>query len=166
MHFPLKYLAAQLFVIFVDNKKCFLSILQSFLKDHVTLKTGVIVLKIQLCITGINCILKGSYDVAKKNIILCIWCNAMCFMVCLRLNTLFSTYVYYCCSSMLCRSETRKFLQSSSSEKRGVLWLASYPCVVIGRIPQACNRNFTSLPCLFHSKEKWNLKSHHMTPLK
>ncbi len=22
--------------------------------------------------------LKGSYDVAKKNIILCIWCNAMC----------------------------------------------------------------------------------------
>ncbi len=23
-------------------------------------------------------LLKGSYDVAKKNIILCIWCNAMC----------------------------------------------------------------------------------------
>ncbi len=22
--------------------------------------------------------LKGLYDVAKKNIILCIWCNAMC----------------------------------------------------------------------------------------
>ncbi len=27
-------------------------------KDHVTLKTGVMMLKIQLCITEINCILK------------------------------------------------------------------------------------------------------------
>ncbi len=26
----------------------------------------------------IQTFLKGSYDVAKKNIILCIWCNAMC----------------------------------------------------------------------------------------
>ncbi len=25
-----------------------------------------------------NTCLKGSYDVVKKNIILCIWCNAMC----------------------------------------------------------------------------------------
>ncbi len=29
-----------------------------FLKDHVTLKTGVMMLKIQLCVTGINTILK------------------------------------------------------------------------------------------------------------
>ncbi len=27
-------------------------------EDHVTLKTGVMMLKIQLCFTGINCILK------------------------------------------------------------------------------------------------------------
>ncbi len=35
-----------------------LSILESFLKDHVTLKTGVIMQKIQLCITEINDILQ------------------------------------------------------------------------------------------------------------
>ncbi len=31
-----------------------ISILEWFLKDHVTLRTGVLMLKIQLCITGIN----------------------------------------------------------------------------------------------------------------
>ncbi len=35
-----------------------ISILEWFLKDHVTLKTGVMMLKIQLCITGINYISK------------------------------------------------------------------------------------------------------------
>ncbi len=34
------------------------SILEWFLKDHVTLKTGVMMLKIQLCITGMNYIWK------------------------------------------------------------------------------------------------------------
>ncbi len=34
-----------------------ISILERFLKDHVTLKSGVMMLKIQLCITGINNIL-------------------------------------------------------------------------------------------------------------
>ncbi len=41
------------------NEKCFLSsILKWFLKDHVTLKTAVMMLKIQLCITEINYVLK------------------------------------------------------------------------------------------------------------
>ncbi len=40
-----------------DNMKYFLSS-KYFLKDHVTLKTGVMMLKIQLCITGINDIFK------------------------------------------------------------------------------------------------------------
>ncbi len=34
--------------------------------------------------------LKGSHDVAKKNIILCIWCNAMCLWG-LRLKKVVST---------------------------------------------------------------------------
>ncbi len=34
-----------------------ISILEWFLKDHVTLKAGVMILKIQLCITEINYIL-------------------------------------------------------------------------------------------------------------
>jgi len=33
-------------------------ILKLYLKDHVTLQTGVMMLKIKLCITGINSILK------------------------------------------------------------------------------------------------------------
>ncbi len=35
-----------------------ISILEWFLNDHVTLKTGVMMLKIKLCITQINSILK------------------------------------------------------------------------------------------------------------
>ncbi len=38
-----------------------------FLKDHVTLKTGVMMLKIQLCITGINYILKYKTDILYCN---------------------------------------------------------------------------------------------------
>ncbi len=45
-----------------NNNNVFLeqqiSILERFLKDHMTLKIGVLMLKIQLCITGINYILK------------------------------------------------------------------------------------------------------------
>ncbi len=72
--------------------------------------------------------LKGSYDVAKNNIILCIWCNVMC--VCgLRLkNTLFSTY----CTLLLRLYalpfwNTSIFHKAHHSDKRDVLWLASYP---------------------------------------
>ncbi len=35
-----------------------ISTLVWFMKDHVTLKTGLMMLKIQLCLTGINCMLK------------------------------------------------------------------------------------------------------------
>ncbi len=79
--------------------------------------------------------LKGSYEVAKKNIILCICCNAM-FL--LNLNY-FSHTVHYCFSSMLCLSETRRFLQSSSFWERrraliglisSALWLAEYQHVM------------------------------------
>ncbi len=56
--------------------------------------------------------LKGSYDVAKNNIIWCIWCNAMCFKV--QKAHYFPHTVHYCCSSMLRLSEKCQFLQSSS----------------------------------------------------
>ncbi len=42
--------------------------------------------------------LKGSYDIAKKNIILCIWCNE---------KIKFPHTVHYCWSSMLWRDETK-----------------------------------------------------------
>ncbi len=41
--------------MFLEQQIC---ILDLFLMDHVTLKTSVMMLKIQLCITGINTFLK------------------------------------------------------------------------------------------------------------
>jgi len=37
----------------IDNK-CKIGILERYLKDHATLKTGVMMLTVQLCITKIN----------------------------------------------------------------------------------------------------------------
>ncbi len=74
--------------------------------------------------------LKGSYDVAKKNIIWCIWCNAMCLCgLRLKKTHYFPHTVHYCCSSMLRLSETCRFLQSSS------FWKAR--CALIGQLSRA-----------------------------
>ncbi len=59
-------------------KKQQISILEWFLKNHVTLKTGVMMLKIQLCITGINNILKYN---KKKLISIIIFHNNTVFTV-------------------------------------------------------------------------------------
>ncbi len=71
--------------------------------------------------------LKGSYDVAKKNIILCIWCNAMCLCG-LMLKKHYFTHTVHYRSSMPHLSETRRFLQSSS------FW--EVMCALIGQKPQ------------------------------
>ncbi len=86
--------------------------------------------------------LTGSYDVAK-NVIVCIWCNAM--SVCgLRSNNHIISHILYiivappfwnaliCTKLIVLRSEV-------CSD-----WPA-IQCVVIGRIAQACNANFTPL---------------------
>ncbi len=52
--------------------------------------------------------LKWSYDVAKKNIIWCIGGSR------LKKTHYFPHTVHHCCSSMLCLSETCRFLQSYS----------------------------------------------------
>ncbi len=52
-------------------------------EDHVTLKTGVLMLKIQLCITGINYILKyikivnilNSNNILQNDFFLYFWSN-------------------------------------------------------------------------------------------
>ncbi len=64
----------------------------------------------------------GSHDVAKKNVILCIWCNAMCLCG-LRLKKTHYFPLFHC------------------SEKRVYSDWPAIQCVVIGQIPQACNRN-------------------------
>ncbi len=65
----------------------------------------------------------------KKNIILCIWCNAMCLHGSRFKKHYFPHTVQYCCSSMLHLSETYRFLQSSS------FWEAR--CALIGQLYSA-----------------------------
>ncbi len=73
-------------------------------------------------------ILKGSYDVAKKSIILCIWCNAMCLCgLMFKKHIIF--HILYIIVAPLCPAFLKRldFYKAHRSEKRGVLWLASYP---------------------------------------
>ncbi len=61
---------------------------------------------------------KGSYDVAKKNIVLCIWCNAMC----LRLkNTIFHIPYIIVASLFPVFLKRVHFYKAHCSVKRGVL---------------------------------------------
>ncbi len=80
-----------------------------FLRDHVTLKTGVMMLKIQLCITGINYILKNIFK--YKTVLLD--CNIISQYYCIfiinaamvrRAETLIKSYrpqVFICLGVML-----------------------------------------------------------------
>ncbi len=71
--------------------------------------------------------LKGSYDVAKKNIILCIWCNAMCLRGS-RFKKHIIFHILYIIVAPLCSAFLKHadFYKAHHSEKWGVLWLASY----------------------------------------
>ncbi len=82
-HFPQKYEAAQLFSTFIIRNVSWAAILDWFLKDHVTLKTGVMMLKIQLW-SRINYILtyiqieNSSFKLWYFSILLfllCFWSN-------------------------------------------------------------------------------------------
>uniref|UniRef100_A0A672T9C9 Discs, large (Drosophila) homolog-associated protein 1b n=1 Tax=Sinocyclocheilus grahami TaxID=75366 RepID=A0A672T9C9_SINGR len=63
---------------------------------------------------AMSTISQGSYNVAKKNIILCIWCNEMCLCGLRFKKHYFPHTVHYCFFSMPRLSETRRFLQISS----------------------------------------------------
>ncbi len=67
-------------------------------------------------------LLKGSYDVAENNIILCIWCNAMCLCG-LRLKKHIIFHVLYIIVAPLCSAFLKRvyFYKAHRSEKRSVL---------------------------------------------
>ncbi len=67
-------------------------------------------------------LLKGSYDVAKKNIILCIWCNAMCLRGS-RFKKHIIFHIRYIIIALLCSAFLKRadFYKAHHSEKRGVL---------------------------------------------
>ncbi len=108
--------------------------------------------------------LKKSYDIAKKNIILCIWCNAMCLCGLRFKTTLFSTYC-----TLLLLLYAPPFWNTSIFTKLIVLrsevcsdWPA-IQCVVIGRIPQAWDGNVTPLTilwCCVLARRHKNNKTH------
>ncbi len=96
-------------------------------------------------------ILKGSYDVAKKNIILCILFYAMCLCG-LRFKKTFSSY---CNCTLLLLLYAPSFWNALIFTKLIVLrseacsdWPA-IQCVVIGRIPQEWDGNVTPLTVLW-----------------
>ncbi len=72
--------------------------------------------------------LKGSYDDSKNNIILCIWCNAICLRS-LRFKKHIIFHILYIIVAPLCPAFLKHadFYKAHRSEKRGVLWLARYP---------------------------------------
>ncbi len=66
--------------------------------------------------------LKGSYDVAKNNIIWCIWCNAMCLRGS-RFKKHIIFHILYIIVAPLCSAFLKRddFYKAHRSEKRGVL---------------------------------------------
>ncbi len=68
-----------------------------------------------------------TYDDAKKNI-LCIWCNAMSLRG-LRFKKHIIFHIPYIIVASLCPAFLKRvdYYKAHRSEKRGVLWLASYP---------------------------------------
>ncbi len=83
--------------------------------------------KMHCVLTKLQKYLKGSYYVAKKNIILCTWCNAMCLSGLRFKKHIF--HIPYIIVVPLCPTFLKHvdFYKAHRSVKRGVLWLASYP---------------------------------------
>ncbi len=95
--------------------------------------------------------LKVSYDVAKNNIIWCIWCDAMCLCG-LRFKKHFSTY----CTLLLLLYAPPFWNTEKSIVLRSEVcsdWPA-IQCIVIGRLPQAWDGNVTPLTVLWHKNKK------------
>ncbi len=103
---------------------------------------------------------KGSYDVAKKNIILCIWCNAM-YLCGLRFTKYIIFHILYIIVAPLCPP----FWNASIFTKLIVLrseacsdWPA-IQCIVIGRMPQAWDGNVPPLPYCEAVSQRNNTKT-------
>ncbi len=95
-----------------------------------------------------------AYDVAKKNIIWCIWCNAMCLCG-LSFKKYIIFHILYIIVAPLCSAFLKRidFYKAPRSEKRGVLWLASYPV--------RCDWPLTVLWCRVTAWRDKNNKTHY-----
>ncbi len=71
--------------------------------------------------------LKGLYDAILKIIILCIWCNRICWhALMLKKNDIFQ--IMYIIVVPLCPASLKRvvFYKDPPSDKRSLLWLASW----------------------------------------
>ncbi len=111
------------------------------------------------CRCAYKCKLKRSYDAILKIIILCIWCNRICWHASMfKKHIVFQ--ILYIIVGPLCQASLKRivFSKAPPSDKSSLLWLASWLCIVIGRTPQACIVNVTPLSIIssfsFQSKYK------------
>ncbi len=84
--------------------------------------------------------LKGSYDAFLKIIILCIWCNRICW------HALMYCQILYIIVGPLCPVSLSHFLQSPSFQQAQSALIGQLTqCIVIGRTPQALVGNVMPL---------------------
>ncbi len=95
-------------------------------------------------------ILKRSYDVAKKNRILCIWCNAVCLRSS-RSKRHIIFHILYTIVAPLCLFfwNTLIFTKLIVVRSQACSDWPAIPCVVTAWIPQACDGNVMPLPMLW-----------------
>uniref|UniRef100_A0A673GDK9 Tyrosine-protein kinase n=1 Tax=Sinocyclocheilus rhinocerous TaxID=307959 RepID=A0A673GDK9_9TELE len=112
--------------------------------------------------------LKGSYDVAKKNIILCIWCNEMCLCG-LRFKKHIIFHILYIIVSPLCPAFLKRvnFYKAHCSEKRGVLKVIwgnqnfSYVCDLLQELKLASHEEALSFGSLVDGYFRLTVDAHH-----
>ncbi len=95
------------------------------------------------CLRHCLVILKGVIWCFFKNVLLCIWCNRICWhALMLKKHNL-----YYCRSFMLRLSQTLRFLQSPSFRQAQSALIGQLPqCILIGRTLQALVGNVMPFP--------------------
>ncbi len=75
-----------------------------------------------------QCCLKGSYDAILKIIILCIWCNRICWHALMfRKHIIFQ--ILYIIVVPLCPASLKRFVfyKAPPSDEHRLLWLANWP---------------------------------------
>ncbi len=108
--------------------------------------------------------LKGSYDAFLKIIILCIWCNRICWHALMFKKHIIFKILYIIVGPLLVSvsilSQTRSFLQSPSfRQAQSALIGQLAQCIVTGRTPQALVGNVTPLSIMRASAFKNKCKN-------
>ncbi len=112
-----------------------ISVLEWFLKDHVTLKTGEIMLKIQLCITEINYIFK---HIKTKTAILQYYCFTLFLIKCIAVVSIWDLFqkhkksyqpqtfdFFYSLKCVICSFSSGYFINLQNILPDGKCWISA-----------------------------------------